>query len=231
MRCSQCVFEREGAGAPPLPEFLDQFASCDGCPKLAGADPVVLSLSQRLREAGRALRRAESRLRQREQELAEERTAHGRYEARMAELESLHKASTTELEAQIALAERQRAQIEELSTPMIDVDEGVLALPIIGALDAWRTASLTDALLAEVQARRVRHVVLDLTGLREVDAETAALLVQVCAAVRLLGAEAWLSGVRGAVAQALVEMAGDLSAFSTVRSVKEVIRRSRGLGR
>nr|WP_240807641.1 STAS domain-containing protein [Polyangium spumosum] len=114
---------------------------------------------------------------------------------------------------------------------MIDVDEGVLALPIIGALDAWRTASLTDALLAEVQARRVRHVVLDLTGLREVDAETAALLVQVCAAVRLLGAEAWLSGVRGAVAQALVEMAGDLSAFSTVRSVKEVIRRSRGLGR
>lgn len=227
MRCEECLLEREGAGEPPLEAFLEQLAACDACPHLAEAPRTTLALVRRLREAGRALRRTGSRLRQRERELAETREAVDHYETRMTDLERLHKASTAELEAQLELVQRQRAQIEELSTPMIDVDEGVLALPIIGALDAARAASLTDALLAEVQARRVRYAVLDLTGLRAADAATAELLLRVCAAVRLLGAEALLSGVQGAVARSLVEIGADLSALTTVRSVKEAIRRCR----
>lgn len=142
----------------------------------------------------------------------------------MADLESLHKASTKELEAQLNLVQSQQQAIRALSTPLIQVADGVLALPIIGSLDASRTAVLTEALLDEVRASGARYVILDLTGLLSVETDTGALLLRVFGAVRLLGAKVLLAGMKSEIALAFVTLGADLSTIMTVRSMKDALR-------
>jgi rsbT co-antagonist protein RsbR len=117
--------------------------------------------------------------------------------------------------------EAQRAALRELSTPLIPLAAGVLAMPLIGTIDAARAAQILDTLLDGVAAQRARVAILDITGVKLVDAQVASALLNAARAVRLLGAHVILTGIRAEVAQALVHIGadlGDLTTRSTLQS-------------
>jgi rsbT co-antagonist protein RsbR len=129
-----------------------------------------------------------------------------------------------ELRAQLALIEKQNEVIQELGTPIIEVWEGVLALPVVGLLDSRRAARMMDELLDAVAGKRARYAILDLTGVGAVDSATARHLVALAQAVRLLGAEGVVTGIRPAVAQTMVQMGLDLGCLTTLSNLREAIR-------
>jgi rsbT co-antagonist protein RsbR len=110
---------------------------------------------------------------------------------------------------------RQQEAIRELSTPVLRVREGLLVLPIIGAVDTERARQLTDALLDAIRAHRGQVVVMDITGVPAVDATIANHLVQTVRAARLIGAETVITGVSAQVAEALVKLGVQVSALNT----------------
>ncbi len=115
----------------------------------------------------------------------------------------------------------QRAALRELSTPLIPLAEGVLAMPLIGTIDAARATQILDTLLEGVAAQRARVAILDITGVKLVDTQVAAALLNAARAVRLLGAHVILTGIRAEVAQTLVHIGadlGDLTTRSTLQS-------------
>ncbi|MDI1435853.1 STAS domain-containing protein [Polyangium sorediatum] len=120
-----------------------------------------------------------------------------------------------ELEARLALIERQEAVIRDLETPIIQVWENVLTLPMIGVVDSRRAARVMDDLLGAVSRASARFAILDLTGVEVVDTATAYHLVQMVHAIRLLGAEGILTGIRPTVAQTLISLGVDLSGIPT----------------
>jgi rsbT co-antagonist protein RsbR len=127
----------------------------------------------------------------------------------------------SELENRILIIERQRQAIAELSTPVIEVWTGVLTLPVVGTVDSERASKMTIELLNAVVARNVSLVILDVTGMDVVDTSVADHFLRMARAVRLLGADCVLSGVRPAVASTIVSMGldvGELKSFSTLRA-------------
>jgi len=125
-----------------------------------------------------------------------------------------------ELESRIALIERQQSVIRDLETPTIQVWDRVLTLPMIGVVDSRRAARVMDDLLAAVTRTSARFAILDLTGVEIVDTQTAAYLVQLIRAIRLLGAEGILTGIRPTVAQTVISLGVDLSAIPTHASLR-----------
>lgn len=124
---------------------------------------------------------------------------------------------------QVVLAKQQET-IRALSTPVIDVWEGVLTLPLIGAVDSKRAVEMTEQLLSRVVQSRARAVILDLTGVDVVDADTADHLVRLVRAAELLGARCIVSGVSPEIARAVVGMGIDLGAIRTLRTLEEALR-------
>ena len=118
-------------------------------------------------------------------------------------------------ERERVIREQQEA-IRELSTPVLQVRERLLILPIIGMLDAARARQLTEQLLGAIQANRARLVVIDITGVAAVDVTVANHLVQTVEAARLMGASAIITGLSSRIAQTLVELGVDLSMMQTV---------------
>ncbi|HKP27542.1 MAG TPA: protoglobin domain-containing protein [Dongiaceae bacterium] len=110
----------------------------------------------------------------------------------------------------------QQDAIRELSTPVLQVRNGLLILPIIGVLDSQRAKQLTDSLLHSIRANRARVVVMDITGVVAVDSKVANHLIQTVAAARLMGATVIITGLSADVAQALVALGVDLSKVNTV---------------
>jgi rsbT co-antagonist protein RsbR len=143
--------------------------------------------------------------------------------------------SGRELEARIELIERQRQAIVEMSTPVIEVWTGVLTLPVVGTVDSERASKMTIELLDSVVALKASLVILDVTGMDVVDTAVADHFLRMARAVRLLGAECVLSGVRPQVASTIVQMGFDVGAiqsFSTLRaalqhSTRELAKRRR----
>lgn len=220
MRCTSCVLEHEGA-AHSLDDFLDQLGGCDECPLLGeGASPIVRGLVARHHEAARALRKLGQRARAAEAAARDLEASASRNEERLATLAHLQKASAEEAEA--ALDEKEAA-ILALSTPIIHVLDGVVVLPLIGELDTRRAETMTNALLDEVARSSARHVVIDLTGIHAMTAETAEHLLRVAHAVRLLGADVELTGLRADVARTVIELGVDLSRIRTRSSLKQAI--------
>jgi len=135
-----------------------------------------------------------------------------------------------ELRTKLDLIDKQREVIRELSTPIIEVWDGVLTLPIVGLVDSVRTAELMDNLLAAVSRTRAGHAILDLTGVQVVDTSTASHLIGLIQAIRLLGAEGVLTGIHPNIAQTIVAIGVDLSrvqVFATLRdALKYCIARS-----
>ncbi|MDI1450634.1 PAS domain-containing protein [Polyangium sp. 6x1] len=113
------------------------------------------------------------------------------------------------------IIDAQRESLRQLGAPIIPLTKNALAMPLVGALTAERATIVTETLLHAVTARAAEHVILDVTGVPSVDNEVAEGLLRVAQAVRLLGAEVALTGMQPAVAQALVELGVDMSAFVT----------------
>jgi rsbT co-antagonist protein RsbR len=110
----------------------------------------------------------------------------------------------------------QQDAIRELSTPVLQVRDRLLILPIIGVLDSARARQLTEQLLAAIRDNRARVVVIDVTGVATIDLTVANNLVQAVEASRLMGASAILTGVSSRIAQTLVDLGVDLGAMQTV---------------
>jgi rsbT co-antagonist protein RsbR len=110
----------------------------------------------------------------------------------------------------------QQESIRELSTPVLQVRDGLLILPIIGVLDAQRARQLTEQLLAGIQSNRAKVVVIDITGVATIDEGVANHLVDAVEAARLMGASAIITGLSPRIAQTLVDLGVDLSMMKTV---------------
>jgi anti-anti-sigma regulatory factor len=111
--------------------------------------------------------------------------------------------------------------VRALGSPVIPLAEGVIAMPLIGAIDSERAAGLTQALLWGVAEYRARAVLVDITSVPLVDAEVAGALIRAMTGVRLLGAEPVLTGIRAEVAQTIVGLGLDLSGMMTMGSLQE----------
>jgi rsbT co-antagonist protein RsbR len=110
----------------------------------------------------------------------------------------------------------QQAAIRELSTPVLQVRDRLLILPIIGVLDSGRARQLTEQLLGAIQMNRAKVVVIDITGVASIDVTVANHLVQTVKASRLMGASAIITGLSSRIAQTLVDLGVDLSMMQTV---------------
>ena len=114
----------------------------------------------------------------------------------------------------------QQAAIRELSTPVLQVRERLLILPIIGVLDTQRARQLTEQLLSAIQANRAKVVVIDITGVVTVDLTVANNLVQTVKAARLMGATAIVTGLSSSIAQTLVDLGVDVSMIRSVGALQ-----------
>jgi rsbT co-antagonist protein RsbR len=129
----------------------------------------------------------------------------------------------------VLIAERERtitAQqevIRELSTPVLQFRDNLLILPLIGLVDTARARQLTDDLLRAIRMNRAKAVVVDITGVPVVDSKVAQHLAQTVTACRLMGAAAIVTGVSGAVAQAIVTLGVDIEAFNAVGDLQRGI--------
>lgn len=110
---------------------------------------------------------------------------------------------------------RQQEEMMELSTPVVKLWEGVLALPLIGTLDSSRTQVVMESLLSMIVETNSRVAIIDITGVPTVDTLVAQHLLKTITAARLMGAECYLSGIRPAIAQTIVHLGIDLSDIQT----------------
>ncbi|CAA9514891.1 MAG: RsbT co-antagonist protein RsbRA [uncultured Solirubrobacteraceae bacterium] len=110
----------------------------------------------------------------------------------------------------------QQDAIRELSTPVLQVRDRLLILPIIGVVDSRRARQLTEQLLSAIQTNRARVVVIDITGVAAIDLAVANHLVQTVEAARLMGASAIITGLSSMIAQTLVDLGVDLGMMRTV---------------
>ena len=132
-----------------------------------------------------------------------------------------------EMKAQNAATEalsRRANEILEIATPVVQVWEGVILAPLIGSLDSQRTQQLMEKLLDSIVDTRSSVALIDITGVPSIDTQTARHLVEAVAAVRLLGADVILTGIRPAIAQTLVHLGVDLSGVTTRSSLSAGLR-------
>jgi rsbT co-antagonist protein RsbR len=122
------------------------------------------------------------------------------------------------------IAERQSLALRELATPIIAVWDGVLALPVIGTVDTERSAEMMDALLGRVVGEQASHVVIDVTGVSVLDTRTADHFLRMARAVRLLGAECYLTGISPAIAQTMAELGIDTTGTRTLRRLSDALK-------
>jgi rsbT co-antagonist protein RsbR len=132
---------------------------------------------------------------------------------------------------------RQQQELLELSTPVVKLWDGILALPIIGTLDSARTQVVMESLLQTVVATNSRVAIIDITGVPTVDTLVAQHLLKTITAARLMGAECIISGVRPQIAQTIVHLGinledvitkaklSDAFALALDRSGKAVVRK------
>ncbi len=131
-----------------------------------------------------------------------------------------------ELDQKLGIIETQHQEILALSAPLLEVGDSILAVPIVGALTATRTIEIMTRLLNAIVDRQVERVVVDLTGLETIEIDTADQLMGIIRAIRLLGSEAIITGIRPGVAQIIVELGIDLSAFVTKRTLRAALMTS-----
>ncbi|UQA55382.1 PAS domain-containing protein [Polyangium aurulentum] len=135
------------------------------------------------------------------------------------------KKTEAELKTQLELIRQQQEAIRLLSAPIIEVWDGVLMVPVLGALDGERAQTLLDALLAAVVRSQCRQVIIDVTGVDAMAAYTAEQLVRIVGAIRLLGAQCIIVGIKPLVANALVELGIDLSSITTLANLRQALLR------
>ncbi|MBS1603269.1 MAG: STAS domain-containing protein, partial [Bacteroidetes bacterium] len=119
---------------------------------------------------------------------------------------------------------RQTDEIAEISTPVIRIWEGILALPIIGTLDSSRTQVIMESLLNEIVATGSSITILDISGVPAVDSLVAQHLIKTVSATRLMGAECIISGIRPEIAQTIVHLGIDLADIITKATLASALQ-------
>jgi rsbT co-antagonist protein RsbR len=138
-------------------------------------------------------------------------------------LQSLEKVAALDISfiVDVIVSERERVigqqqeALRELSTPVLQIRDRLLILPIIGVIDTQRARQLTESLLHAIRTHRAKVVVVDITGVPVVDSKVANHLMQAVMAARLMGASAIVTGLSSEVAQALVTLGVDLRDVTT----------------
>jgi rsbT co-antagonist protein RsbR len=120
--------------------------------------------------------------------------------------------------------QRQRDEILELSTPVVQVWDDVLVLPIIGTLDSRRAARLTEGLLATIAETQAKIIILEVTGVPTIDSLLAQHLLNTVRAVALMGTVSILSGVRAEVAQSMVNLGVDLGQLRSRSTLRDALQ-------
>jgi rsbT co-antagonist protein RsbR len=122
----------------------------------------------------------------------------------------------TYIQARESTMRKQQEAIRELSTPVLQIRDRLLLLPIIGVIDTHRARLITDSLLRSIRDTRAKVVVMDVTGVATIDSKVANHLIQTVTAAGLMGAAVIVTGVSSDVAQALVALGIDLAKLNTV---------------
>jgi rsbT co-antagonist protein RsbR len=118
---------------------------------------------------------------------------------------------------------RQQQELLELSTPVVKLWDGVLALPMIGTLDSARTQIVMESLLQKIVETESQIAILDITGVPTVDTLVAQHLLKTVTALRLMGAECIISGVRPQIAQTIVHLGVDLQGVTTKANLADAL--------
>ncbi|HTQ44750.1 MAG TPA: STAS domain-containing protein [Polyangiaceae bacterium] len=132
--------------------------------------------------------------------------------------------SERDMRDKVELIARQSATIRALATPIIQVWDEVLCLPVIGTVDSARTADMMQALLEAIVREQARYAIVDLTGVEVVDTSTADHLIQLFRAANVLGVEGILCGIRPAVAQTVVALGLELGSVRTMRTLRDALK-------
>jgi rsbT co-antagonist protein RsbR len=132
---------------------------------------------------------------------------------------------TTEVHQQSReeVIERQQREVLELSTPVVKLWDGILAVPLIGTLDSARTQTVMENLLQRIVETGCETAIIDITGVPTVDTVTAQHLLKTVAAARLMGADCIISGIRPQIAQTIVHLGVDLSTVVTKAGLAEAL--------
>ena len=121
------------------------------------------------------------------------------------------------------IIDRQRQEMLELSTPVVELWDRVLTLPLIGTLDSARAQEVMENLLQTILERQAEAVIMDITGVGTVDTQVAQHLLRAAAAVRLMGAECIISGISPMIAQTMVQLGIDVGTVSTRSSIRTAL--------
>ena len=121
---------------------------------------------------------------------------------------------------------RQQQELLELSTPVVKLWDGILALPMIGTLDSARTQIVMESLLQRIVETGADVAIIDITGVPTVDTLTAQHLLKTVTAARLMGADCIISGIRPQIAQTIVHLGVDLGAVITKATLADAFRRA-----
>jgi rsbT co-antagonist protein RsbR len=119
---------------------------------------------------------------------------------------------------------RQQQEMLELSTPVVELWPGILAVPLIGTLDSARTQIVMQNLLEAVVAKEANLAIIDITGVPTVDTVVAQHLLKTVSAARLMGAECIVSGIRPQIAQTIIHLGVDLTGVITKASLADALR-------
>ena len=118
---------------------------------------------------------------------------------------------------------RQQEELLELSTPVIKLWDGVLAVPMIGTLDSNRTQIVMETLLQKIVETESGLAIIDITGVPTVDTLVAQHLLKTVAAIRLMGADCIISGIRPQIAQTIVHLGIDLQGINTKATLADAL--------
>lgn len=130
----------------------------------------------------------------------------------------------SELEEKLDTIERQRAAISELSTPVIEIWNGVICLPVVGVMDTARSAEMTEAILKATVEKNAKCTIIDITGIEVMDTGTADHFIRMAKAIRLLGARCVVTGISPTIAQTIVHMGVRLDGITTRRSLRDALQ-------
>jgi len=133
-----------------------------------------------------------------------------------------HTAATFQ-QAREDIIRRQQEELLELSTPVVKLWEGVLAVPMIGVLDSSRTQMVMEALLQRIVETGSGLAIIDITGVPTVDTLVAQHLLKTVTAIRLMGADCIISGIRPQIAQTIVHLGIDLQGVSTKATLADAL--------
>ena len=123
-----------------------------------------------------------------------------------------------------AVIKRQQEELLELSTTVVKLWEGVLALPLIGTLDSQRSQTVMESLLQRIVDTGSEIAIIDITGVPTVDTLVAQHLLKTVTAIRLMGADCIISGVRPQIAQTIVHLGLDLGTLTTKSNLADALK-------